>query len=158
MTSEEITQLVSLLKKLPKENLLPPHMPLDVWKAIHGIVPIPAVEVIVTTTGSNFLLTHRKDADWDGWHIPGGYMHYRESIPDACRRIAKKELGIDITFEKFIDAYMWPDHPYSSALSLVCVCRTTDVPGDGEFFTEIPKEMIPHHEGFLRTFLDLCKA
>ncbi|TSC59488.1 MAG: NUDIX hydrolase [Candidatus Peregrinibacteria bacterium Greene0416_62] len=153
MTSEEIAQLVALLRKLPESNLLPPNMPLDVWKAIHGIVPIPAVEVIVTTTGKNFLLTYRKDADWDGWHIPGGYMHYRESIPDACRRIAKQELGIDITFEKCIDAYMWPDHPYSSALSLVCICKTAGIPNTGEFFTEIPEKMIPHHWAFLSIYL-----
>lgn len=128
-------------------------MPLDVWKAIHAVVPIPAVEVIVTKTGRDFLLTNRKDEDWDGWHIPGGYMHYRESIPDACLRVAKKELGIDVTFNKFIDAFMWPDHPYSSALSLVCVCRTSETPKEGEFFTEIPKKMIPHHGEFLEKFL-----
>ncbi len=156
MTPEEIAQLAALLKKLHESNLLPPHMPLDVWKAIHGIVPIPAVEVIITKTGKDFLLVDRKDEDWDGWHIPGGYMHYRESIPSACSRIAKHELGIAVIFEKFIDAYMWPDHPYSSALSLVCICKAAGVPDKGEFFTEIPKKMIPHHEGFLRTFLDLC--
>jgi ADP-ribose pyrophosphatase YjhB (NUDIX family) len=156
MTPEEIAQLAALLKKLHESNLLPPNMPLDIWKAIHGIVPIPAVEVIITKTGKDFLLVDRKDEDWDGWHIPGGYMHYRESIPDTCARIAQKELGITVTFEKFIDAYMWPDHPYSSALSLVCVCKAAGIPAAGEYFTEIPKKMSPHHEGFLRTFLDLC--
>ncbi len=130
-------------------------MPREVWKALHKIVPQPAVEVIVTTNGKNFLLTDRHDADWNGWHIPGGYLQYRESIPDACARIAKKELGIEIAFDRLIDAFMWPDHPYSSALSLVCICKASaDVkPKAGEFFTEIPQKMIAHHAGFLRKFL-----
>ncbi len=154
MTPEEIAQLTALLRKLPEHHLLPPNMPLGVWKAIHGIVPIPAAEVIITKSGKDFLLVNRKDDDWDGWHIPGGYMHYRESIPDACTRLAQKELGITVTFEKLIDAYMWPDHPYSSALSLVCVCRATETPAVGEFFMEIPEKMIPHHGDFLKTFLE----
>ncbi len=157
MTPEEINQLVKLLTKLKSSDLLPPKMPLPVWKAIHSIVPIPAVEVIVTTTGKNFLLTYRKDADWNAWHIPGGYMHYKESIEDACKRIGQTELGIDVTFDKMIDAYMWPDHPFSSALSLVCVCTTTDTPKDGTFFTEIPKDIIMHHGDFLKTFLETGK-
>ncbi|MEK7563441.1 MAG: NUDIX hydrolase [Patescibacteria group bacterium] len=155
MTPEEIQQLEALLKKLRTEDLLPPKTPLPVWKAIHGVVPVPAVEVIVTTTSKNFLLVHRKDADWDGWHIPGGYLHHRESIEDGCKRIAHEELGISVAFERVIDTYMWPDHPYSSALSLVCVCTASEKPEEGEFFTEIPKEIINHHGDFLQKFLSM---
>lgn len=155
MTAAEIAQLVSLLGKLRTDNLLPPNMPFDVWKALHQIVPIPAVEVIITSSGKNFLLTYRKDEYWDGWHIPGGYMQYRESIPNACKRIVQKELGMDVEFTKLIDAFMWPDHPYSSALSLVCVCTTADEPNDGEWFTDIPNPMILHHGRFLEEFLAL---
>src|SRR5688500_9456234 len=122
MTPEETKQLVTLLDKLRTDDLLPPNMPYDVWKAIHRIVPIPTIEAIVTRDGKDFVLTYRKDNDWDGWHIPGSYMHYRESIEDGCKRIGQVELGIDIVFDKCIGAYMWPDHPFSSALSLVCVC------------------------------------
>ncbi len=153
VTPEETAQLAALLKKLPEQNLRSPHMPFEVWKAIQAVVPVPAVEVIITRNGKDFLLVNRKDEHWDGWHIPGGYMLYQEPIPDACARIADKELGIKITFDRLIDAFMWPDHPYSSALSVVCVCTTKDEPKAGEFFTEIPQKMIPHHGDFLKTFL-----
>ncbi len=144
---------MTLLRKLRTDDLLPPKMPLPVWKAIHALVPIPAAEVIVTRTGKDFLLVNRKDEDWDGWHIPGGYLHHKESIPDACKRIAKTELALDVSFKQCIDTFMWPDHPYSSALSLVCVCTATGTPSAGEFFMEIPEKMIPHHREFLETFL-----
>lgn len=157
MTPEETAQLVSLLKKLKDDDLLSPKMPLEIWKAIQQVVPQPAVEVILTTTGRNFLLTYRQDDNWDGWHIPGGFMLYRESIADACNRIAQKELGISCRFEKLVDAYMWPDHPYASALSLICICHSEETPNDGEWFTEIPK-MIPHQDEFIRLFLDSKKV
>ncbi len=153
MTPDQIALLTQLLQQVKNEHLLSPNMPLSIWKALHQVVPIPAVEVIVTRTGKDFLLTYRSDADWDGWHIPGGYMLYRESISEACERIANKELGIALTFERVIDAFMWPDHPTSSALSLVCVCQTSEKPKDGRWFTEIHSKMIPHHGEFLRTFL-----
>lgn len=152
MTPEEISQLTGLLRKLKSSDLLSPKMPLEVWKAIQQVVPQPAVEVVLTTTGKNFLLTYRKDQHWDGWHIPGGFMLYRESIADACNRIANRELGINVQYDQLVGAYMWPDHPYASALSLFCVCSSDQTPEVGEFFTEIPA-MIPHQADFIQSFL-----
>ncbi len=153
MTEAEIAQLETLLQKLRTDDLLPPKTPYGVWKALHGIVPVPCVEVIVTTTGKNFLLTYRKDEHWDGWHIPGGYMHHKESVADACTRIGRKELDVDVTFTKVIGAHMWQNHPYSSALSVLCVCTAKEMPKVGEWFTEIPASIILNQGGFLETFL-----
>ena len=55
MSPEEIAQLVSLLSKLRSNGLLSPNMPLDVWKALHAIVPQPAVELIISKDGKDFL-------------------------------------------------------------------------------------------------------
>jgi len=155
MNDADTRALVSLLQTLKADGLLSPKMPLPVWKAINGVVPMPVVEVIVTSTEKDFLLTYRKDEYWDGWHIPGGFFFYRESVADACRRVALREIGIEVRFERMIDAYMWPDHPYGSPLSLVCVCHAKELPKEGTFFTEIPEDIIVHHGDFLRTFLQL---
>ncbi len=157
MTNEETAELVRLLKSLQSDDLLSPRMPLEVWKALHGVVPMPAVEVIVTRTGKDFLLTDRQDEYWNGWHIPGGFMLHKESIADACSRVAKRELNIDVTFKECIDAFMWPDHPYGSPLSLVCVCHTSEEPKVGQFFTEVPPNIIVHHDKFIQRFLEESK-
>jgi hypothetical protein len=49
---------------------------------------------------------------------------------------------------------MWPDHPYASTLSLVCLCEAEQAPAAGTFFTRIPDKMITHHREFIEAFLE----
>lgn len=153
MTDKEIKRLIELIGKLKSSRLLPPKMPYEVWMAIQSIVPLPSVEVVITQNGKNFLLVYRKDQYWNGWHIPGGFLLYKESPQEACQRLAKKEVGIKVNFKSLITAYMWPDHPYGSPLSLVCLCTSKEKPKEGKFFSKIPSPMIPHHGDFIKEFL-----
>lgn len=153
MQKDKVDELVKLLAEVKTEGLMMPNMPFEVMNGIFGIVNLPTVEVIITREGKDFLLVYRKDNTWDGWHIPGGFVLYQESIADACQRIASTELGIDIKLEKVIDAYTWPDHPYGGAVSIVCKCTTTQEPKAGQWFTQIPSPMVPHHANFLTEFL-----
>ena len=73
MNKKEISTLVNLLAKLKTEGLEMPNMPSVVWLAINKLVPLPAVEVLITRSGEEFRLVYRKDQYWDGWHIPGGF-------------------------------------------------------------------------------------
>lgn len=152
MTNKDRVSLISLLDKIKKENLTVPNMPLDIWYALNKILPLAAVEVIVTNTGKDFLLTKRKDLFWDGWHIPGGFIGLNESIENACKRVAKEELGISVEFIEVLDAYVWPDHPYASSISIICKCKTSDKPKTGKFFTKIPKNIVNHHDEFIKIF------
>lgn len=153
MTQKEKDTLIHLLKKLKSENLLIPYMPLDVWYAVNSIIPLPAVEVLLTRSEKDFLLTYRRDNLWDGWHIPGGFIAYKETLADACDRVARRELGISVKFEKLVTAYVWQDHPYAGSISLVCKCTALEEPKEGKFFTEIPKDIIRHHGEFIQEFL-----
>ncbi|MGK7877535.1 MAG: NUDIX hydrolase [Xenococcaceae cyanobacterium] len=157
MHSSDIKLLIELLEALKEEGLAAPKMPFLVWQALHGLVPLPAVEVIISQTGKDFLLTYRQDEYWDGWHIPGGFVGCGESIEGACNRIAQQELGIGVVFKRVITAYMWPNHPYANTLSLVCWCVPCTPPKEGEFFTEIPDKMVPHHADFITAFLEETK-
>jgi len=152
MTNIDRTTLISLLEKLKKENLTIPNMPLDIWFALNKVVPLTAVEVIITNTGKDLLLTKRKDMFWDGWHIPGGFIGLNESIEDTCKRVAREELGISIEFKEVLDAYVWPDHPYASSISIICRCKTSDKPKVGKFFRKIPKKIVSHHDEFIEIF------
>ena len=153
MTKEEKAKFIHLINKLRAEHLTIPKMPIDIFLALNKIVPLPAVEVIVTTNGKNYLLLKRHDKYWDGWHIPGGFIGLNESIEKACKRVAKDELGITIEFEVVLGVYAWSDHPYASSISIICKCTTMDVPRVGKFFTKIPKKIIKHHDEFINSFL-----
>ena len=155
LSAAEERELARLLRKLTDAGLRSPRMPAEVWRLLHGLVPQPAVEVVVTRTGRDVLLNHRRDRDWDGWEIPGGFMLYRESVEAACLRIAEREIGTSVAFERVVTAYMWPDHPYGSPLSLVCLCRPDGEPTRGRYYTELPANMVPHHADFARQALGL---
>lgn len=154
MKPAEIETLKNLLHRLKDANLQPPNTPYEIWKELATLVPLPTVEIILTHNEKDFLLTYRKDEIWDGWHIPGGFILSKESIENACRRIAERELNIPISLTKIIDVYAWPDHPQSNPISIICVCKPEKEPEVGKFFTQIPKTTIKHHSDFLRTFLD----
>jgi ADP-ribose pyrophosphatase YjhB (NUDIX family) len=154
MTEAETEQLRSLLLKLRAEGLAVPRMPCDVWKALRGLVVQTAVEILITRNGDEFLLTWREDQHWRGWHIPGGFLGPEESLKAACRRIAKRELGIEVIFEHLLMAYVWPDHPYASVVSLLCICSTESTPCTGSFHQRIPEDTLPNHDALLRAFLD----
>jgi len=117
------------------------------------LVPVPAVEVLLTNDGADFLLTMRQDEHWNGWHVPGGYVGCGEPLSDACRRIAQRELGIDVQLRRILHAFNWIDHPYAQTVSIVCCCSTSQTPKRGEFFREIPSPMVPNHAEMLRHFL-----
>lgn len=155
MNQKEIETFVSLVKKIKKENLFIPNLPLKLWYAVHSFLSLPAVEVLMTRTGKDFLLVWREDKHFKGWEIPGGYIGYKESLEDACFRIAKREIGLEPKFQKVIMAEVWKDHPYSSGVSIVCLCKVKGKPKCGQFFKEIPSNIIPHHPDFLKAFLNL---
>lgn len=155
MTEEQQAELISLLRLLKKDDLAPPKTPYEIWLEIGRLFPLPVVEVIVTRTGKDFLLTERHDKFWNGLHIPGGFVLYGESIAQACNRIAQKELGIDVKFEKVINAHAWEEETQGRPISIICECKPLGEPNDGKFYSDIPAEIIKEHKPFLKTFLEL---
>jgi len=154
MTEKKIQQLINLLKELKSSRLLPPNMPFKVWKELVTIVPAPAVEVLVTRNGKDFLLTERHDKFWNGWHIPGGFLLVKENIEEACNRLATKELGINVNFQYILSTYTWLNHPYANAISIICVCHPKREPTIGKYFTKIPNSTIKIHKQFLESYLN----
>ncbi|HEY6879032.1 MAG TPA: NUDIX domain-containing protein [Polyangiales bacterium] len=149
MTEEEILELARLLRKVSAEELGAPRLPKDVFLAMRGVITQPTVEVLVTRDGRDVLLTPRHDRHWDGWHLPGGFVGVGESLEDACARIARRELGVGATMERLVGHYTWTDHPYASALSLLCLCRLEGEAQEGQFFSELPANLIPQQRTLL---------
>lgn len=159
MTEEKLKLLAKLLEEMAHEYR--GWTPEEVWRASHLAFCRPAVEVLINrNNGKEFLLSYRRDSNYDAWHIPGGFILVRESIAHACNRVVSKELGINGVCDlKLIDVHKWswPGHPFGgSPLSLVYsasplenVSETNTV----KYFRTIPRNTIPEHAGFLKTYL-----
>lgn len=157
MTIDEQHQLAVLLRRLAAAGGGVPNMPRPVWDALAGLVPLVAVELLVSQDGHDVLLTHRDDPPWHGWHIPGGFLGRNEGLADACRRIAARELATELTLERIVGDYAWPDHPQGSVLSILCACRVHAPPQTGRFFTALPGMMVAHHAAFVARYRETMR-
>lgn len=154
MTEDELNRLTELLNKAVSENIKLPNLPYNLFISTMHFVSIPAVEVILTTTGKDFLLTDRHDNYWNGWHIPGGFIGYGESLDAACSRVSLKEVGVTCKLIKVVYAKAWENtHPYGAPISIFCVCKITgqEKLTDGTFFEDTPEGTIDFHKAFLTT-------
>ncbi|HET9959980.1 MAG TPA: NUDIX hydrolase [Polyangiaceae bacterium] len=152
MSELETDYLIQGLRGLAARGIRAPGVPFGLWREIGQLVPQPAVEMIISNTGEDVLLTYRDDDYWSGWHIPGGFSGCGESLADTCQRLGRHELGADVRLLSVIDSFAWPDHPYGNALSLLCHCELADPPGVGRFFAEPPTHMVRYHRDFMLKF------
>ncbi|MFV8751432.1 NUDIX domain-containing protein [Nannocystaceae bacterium ST9] len=148
LSPDEQRDLVVLLRRLADEGGAMPTTPRAIWDALAGVVPRLAVELGLFA-GEAILLSHRDDETWRGWHIPGGFVGRDETLADACRRIARRELGVEVELIGVVGSFAWPDHPCGSVLSLLCACRSDATPRDARFFVELPEPMVRHHAGMV---------
>lgn len=149
LSEAEIEELARLLRRLSESGQGAPRLPAPVFYALKGVVAQPVVELLLRRDGA-VLLTYREDANWRGWHLPGGFVGVGESLEAACSRLAKAELGIDVRLEGILGHMSWDDHPYASPVSLLCSCAFEREPSSGEFFASPPEPMIERHRELLR--------
>lgn len=149
MDAGDEARLVELLDLLARQGGALPSLPRAVFEIMGHIVPLVTIEIGITRAGREILLTHRSDRHWNGWHLPGGFLGTRETVPLACNRIAQRELGIDVNLRRVVDVFCWPDHPQGSVLSLVCHCEAWDDPGVGQWFKGPNEPMIRYHGEFV---------
>lgn len=152
MSPDDLQTLARLLRQLASEGLGTPNMPREVFPALRGVVAQPTVEVLATTTGRDVLLTRRDDRNFQGFHLPGGFVGCGETLETACERVARAELGVCATLERVVGHYTWADHPYASPLSLLCLCRLDGEPSDGTYFAELPPDVLAEHRVLLERF------
>ena len=130
------------------------------FKAIYSQVPRLVVEVVVQTE-NGIVLTLRKDTSWNNlWHLPGGTVFYKEYIEDAIQRIAREELSIEVTKQKFIDYLEYPSEEkergfgWSVGLAFLCTPNSPlpEYNQEGEkiqVFDSIPDNIVEEHKRLL---------
>ncbi len=81
------------------------------YKNIYSKVPRLTVEVIVRNDSGALYLVRRSIEPCKGqWHLPGGTVRFGETLLAAVRRVALRELSIDVrkaTSQGFIE---YPSH------------------------------------------------
>lgn len=130
------------------------------FKQIYSKVPRLCIDLIIKND-DKILLSKRKLQSWQNqWHLPGGTVYYKEFVQDAIKRIAKKELGVEVHSDKFLGYIEYVseerERGFGWTVSLVFLCRiVVGVPKENEeglpqFFSSMPNPMIKEQVKFMR--------
>lgn len=140
MTTEERT---------PRRDLSPVE-----FDAIYSRVPRLSVDLVVKTPQGIVLAKRDIPPRKGDWHLPGGTVAFGEHIPEAAERLAREELGIEITIERML-GYMeysrlitdgYTGWPISIVLLVSIKSGTPTGSPEGQqvdYFTETPENTIP---------------
>lgn len=138
------------------------HWPLnkEEYKYIYSKVPRLTVEIIVRDESGAIYMTRRSIDPCKGqWHLPGGTVQFGEALIAAVRRVAMRELSIDVheaTNRGYIE---YPSHYLSNLDHPVgLVFEVTDYSGNvaanadasaSGWFTKLPDDMHADQDKFL---------
>lgn len=130
------------------------------FKEIYSRVPRLCIEVVIQNE-KGVLLTLRKHQAFNGkWHFPGGTVFFRETLEQAVKRIAKDELGIDVSVEELLGYLEYfsevKERGYGYSVGLAFLCQTdatsfvlNDQASEVQFFTEIPENTVVEQKELL---------
>ena len=141
ISQDEIIRLAELLGKIdqPKNGL-----PQPVFDSLVKIVPFVACELIIEGE-DGYLMTWREDEFFKGWHFPGGLLRYSEEFDDRIQKTAQKELGVMIKNYRLILTKNYPRSSRGHGVCFIFLCTINEIPKDGEYFKEMPEDIIKEH-------------
>ncbi|MAF34523.1 hypothetical protein CMO91_01630 [Candidatus Woesearchaeota archaeon] len=68
------------------------------WETLKKYAVIPTVDLIIEWGDKGILFVRRKVEPYKGlWAFPGLRVYKPEDIPDAIRRVAKSQVGLDVS-------------------------------------------------------------
>lgn len=137
-----------------------PNLPDEDFKKVHRMVPLVCVDVLVQEDGK-VLLGRRNTYPYRGyWHIIGGLLYYKEAIDDAIKRIAKREIGIDVKVVGFLTVHEYISaDPRGHFISIVYVAekiggeiKANEWNSELKYFDSIPHKMFPTQNKILEQY------
>lgn len=123
---------------------------LEEFHEIYGKVPRLTVEVVLKSDKGVLLSLRDIEPHKGAWHLPGGTVFFGEKLTDAVRRVAKRELGVDVTGTKLLGYIEYPSHYETGLDSPVGIAFLADYAGDIkpneessrlEWFKQLPSNM-----------------
>lgn len=95
--------------------------------------PVPTVDIIIempldgAPEKTGIVLIERKNPP-HGWALPGGFVDYGESLPDAAVREAKEETSLDVELAELLHVYSAPARdPRQHTLSAVYIASAKGI-------------------------------
>lgn len=137
----------------------------DEWATIVRNVPIVSVDLVIEHSGGVILGRRENEPAKGEWFVPGGRVQKFESLTDAVHRIAREELGIDVTIRRQLGVYehMYDESDVSEGNGKHYVANAYVVQVTGEsslsadeqhdslrVFDDPPEDLHPYVEAYLR--------
>ncbi|SFR66925.1 GDP-mannose mannosyl hydrolase [Halogeometricum limi] len=104
------------MTKLPHEVDDSHRLSDDDWKTVVEHVPLVSVDMVVEHDGGIVLGKRQNEPAKGTWFVPGGTVWKGERLTDALQRVARGELGTEVsverrlgTFEHFYDTSEFDD-------------------------------------------------
>jgi len=129
---------------------------------IYSKVPRLTVEIIIKDKDGSIYLTKRAIEPCKGqWHLPGGTVRFGEPMTEAVKRIAARELGVNVLSTKNKGCIEYPSHYQNGLDSPVGIVfevinfsgdlRINKEAEDSGWFTHLPNDMHEDQDSFLLT-------
>ncbi|KAB1187527.1 MULTISPECIES: GDP-mannose mannosyl hydrolase [Haloferax] len=87
-------------------------IPDDEWESIVRNVPLVSVDLVVRHNGGVVLGLRENEPARGEWFVPGGTVMKNETLTDAVHRVAREELGSDVTIEERLGTF---EHFYDTS-------------------------------------------
>lgn len=130
------------------------------------------VLLVITNHRKDFLMTRRDDVDFTGWHFPSSVIWPDETLEQTCRRIAKDEVGVEITNIHLAVGLNLPRDPKFNfrtfkgarfpihGCGIVCVAAISSgqLPNFGIFFKSLPPDTTPTHREIFNIYHRFLKT
>lgn len=131
------------------------------FRAIYSKVPRLCVDLVVKTP-KGLVLSLRAIKPYKGkWHLPGGTVHYKESIVDAIQRVAKEEIHSRVKIRELLGYMEFPNEEkergfgHTVTMAFLCFAEGTGLKPNEEalqirIFRQLPPGLIKEQDAFLR--------
>jgi ADP-ribose pyrophosphatase YjhB (NUDIX family) len=141
---------------VPREPL-----PQTEYEQIYARVPRLKVELVIVSSQGVLLMRNEAGAGHELWHLPGGTVRFGELLTDAVTRVAKEELGVEITIDRLCGYVEYPSHVESELdwpvgvafvlrLSPGSARRFQPRPDVAWWFVDLPDDMVVEQRRFLQ--------
>jgi len=135
---------------------------LKIIRLLPGIPNIPSANIFVELMRKNVpcgldlapirngqvFLAYRDDAFFKGWHFLGSHRTPYIDLLADCQRAGEKEMGENILITK-VEIIDWRDRIDNQRfhdIGLVVKCDIEGEPENGEWFSEMPDDLIEIHK------------
>jgi ADP-ribose pyrophosphatase YjhB (NUDIX family) len=130
------------------------------FDAIYSKVPRLTAEIIIKNEVGAIYMTKRAIEPCKGqWHLPGGTVYFGESLLQAVKRVALRELGITVRAADNKGFIEYPSHYKKGLDSPVGMVfeitkydgklKIDDEASDGGWFTKLPKNTHADQDDYL---------